>query len=215
MSNSLVRAVISTRVLDAQKCLRHSHRTCARGLCWRFPAQLILCARQRGSGHMQKVWCIQHLSRSAWVSSGQGFILDAPDSLPRHCALPACIFNIFFQGNFGEKYRRLRYTCLIISIAFHLTVIPVALYWMSKMLCRVLQVWKSIGSLLHRSAQPHKGWRRHKGRWLGISSVSSTCLDLLEPTENISPSYRYLQQQLTAQSCSCVVGNAASLEWCF
>ncbi|PKU46393.1 hypothetical protein llap_3320 [Limosa lapponica baueri] len=41
------------------------------------------------------------------------------------------------------------------------------------------------------------------------------CLDLLEPTENITPSYHWLQQQVTARSGRCIVSNAPSLEWYF
>lgn len=189
MSNSLVRAVISTGVLDTQKCLRHNRWTYAQGLCWSFPAQMSLWAQQRVTGYMQKVRCIQNLSHSAWASSGQGFIPDALDSLSKHCVLPACIFTMFFQGILREKYRSLSYTHLIISMAFHLMVITVAVYQMGRMLCWVLQMWKSIGSLLHRGVQPHKSWCQHRRRWLDISSGSSTCLDLFEPTENIPSSY--------------------------
>lgn len=104
--------------------------------------------------------------------------------------LPSCIFNTFFfspQGNLREKYRSLSYTCLIISIGFHLTGIMVPMYWMGKVLCRMVHTRKTIRSPLYHRAQLHKGWHWHWGSWLGISSSSSTSLDLLEPPEGTSP----------------------------
>lgn len=100
--------------------------------------------------------------------------------------LPASL--IFFSREISG-----RNTEALITLAWlfplHFTSQWSLLPYIGKMLCKILQMRKSIGSLLHRSTQPHKGWCRHKGKWLGTSSGSSTCSDLLEPTENISPSY--------------------------
>lgn len=47
-------------------------------------------------------------------------------------------------------------------------------YWKGEMLGRVLQMWKSVRSLLHHGMQPHRGRCWHKGWWLCIPSHSST-----------------------------------------
>lgn len=91
----LVRAVISARLLDTQKCIRHSHWTYVLTLL-KFPVCIA-----KGIWTHTKSLCIQNLPHSARMSSGQGFIQDALNSIPRYCVLHFQ-FCLFVSGKSGE-----------------------------------------------------------------------------------------------------------------
>lgn len=140
MSNSLDRAAISTKLLDLQKSPRHSLCTNVQELSWSFPAQLIPHAWLRASGHVRGFWCIQKLSHGGWVSSCQGFILDALDSSPLAVCV-VCMHFIFLFLFFSREISRRNIEALVTLAC----LLPLHLNSQGLLLPCTEWVWSSVG----------------------------------------------------------------------